>query len=64
MYGAVEHVFGKGKPGLVKCTLTREPGKEHFQIDLISPGHTVTLAIVEAQMPGFPYSFIEESVAK
>jgi hypothetical protein len=65
LYGAVEHVFGKGQPGLVKCTLKREPGKEHFQIDLSSPRHIVTLALFDAGTPsGRPYSLVEESIVK
>lgn len=33
-YDAVDHVFGNGKSGSVDCRLTREPGKEHFQVNL------------------------------
>jgi len=44
--------------------LKRKPGKEYFVVDLISPGHYVTLTLVEADLPGLPYSFIEESVGK
>ena len=52
LYASVERIFGRAKAGVIECNLRREPGIEHYQINMRSDGHVSVIALYDQVLPG------------